>query len=179
MSDILSKNFARALKTLRQKEGWSLQKAADETGISKSMLGQIERCESSPTIVTLWKIATGFHLSFSQVVRLMDDEGAQPTMRVVEDPGFVAKNLMPYDPMTRSEIFEVSMAPEVTHLSPSHNPGIVEHIIPIQGTLQILDRSIWTSVSKGTCYVLDGQQAHGYANPGKENAVFHLIMHYM
>jgi len=32
------------------------------------MLGQIEREESSPSISTLWKIASGFHTSFSSFI---------------------------------------------------------------------------------------------------------------
>lgn len=57
MIDIF-KRIASTLKTLRKERGWSLDKTAQETGVSKAMLGQIERAESSPTIATLWKIAS-------------------------------------------------------------------------------------------------------------------------
>ncbi|MEZ8384857.1 helix-turn-helix domain-containing protein, partial [Vibrio splendidus] len=43
------------LKRLRQEKGWSLDKTAKETGVSKAMLGQIERGESSPTVAKLWQ----------------------------------------------------------------------------------------------------------------------------
>ena len=55
--------LATTLKMLRQEKGWSLDKAARETGVSKAMLGQIERGESSPTIATMWKIAKGLQQS--------------------------------------------------------------------------------------------------------------------
>jgi transcriptional regulator with XRE-family HTH domain len=61
----ISKNVATMLKLFRNEKGWSLDKAAEMTGVSKAMLGQIERQESSPTVTTLWKIATGFNCSFS------------------------------------------------------------------------------------------------------------------
>ena len=48
------KHISLTLKELRRKKGWSLDKAAEKTGVSKAMLGQIERGESSPTIATLW-----------------------------------------------------------------------------------------------------------------------------
>ncbi len=57
--------LGEALKQLRQANGWSLTLTAEKTGVSKAMLGQIERGESSPTIATLWKIATGFNVPFS------------------------------------------------------------------------------------------------------------------
>ena len=54
----ITAHLAQTLKALRQQKNWSLTQAAQETGVSKAMLGQIERNESSPTVATLWKIAT-------------------------------------------------------------------------------------------------------------------------
>ncbi len=64
----LSKHISLTLKELRRERGWSLDKAAIATGVSKAMLGQIEREESSPSIATLWKIASGFNTSFSSFI---------------------------------------------------------------------------------------------------------------
>ena len=49
--------LAKNLKTIREKEKLSLEKVAQLTGVSKTMIGQIERGESSPTLTTIWKIA--------------------------------------------------------------------------------------------------------------------------
>ena len=46
----------------------SLDKVADLTGVSKSMLGQIERGESNPTISTCLKIANGLKISFTDLI---------------------------------------------------------------------------------------------------------------
>ena len=59
------------LRALRTGRAWSLDRAAQETGVSKAMLGQIERGESSPTIATLWKIASGFNTSLSSLIEPM------------------------------------------------------------------------------------------------------------
>lgn len=64
----MNQHLAQRLKGLRSELGWSLDVAARETGVSKAMLGQIERGESSPTVATLWKIATGFRVSFSSFI---------------------------------------------------------------------------------------------------------------
>lgn len=57
--------IAHHLKSERKKRGLSLDATSKLTGVSKAMLGQIEREESSPTISTLWKIASGLDTSFS------------------------------------------------------------------------------------------------------------------
>ncbi len=61
----LPQYLSATLKTLRQSRGWSLSRLATETGVSKAMLGQIERNEASPTVATLWKIATGLNVPLS------------------------------------------------------------------------------------------------------------------
>ena len=60
-------NVAEALKSLRTERGLSLSQTAELTGVSKAMLGQIELGKSSPTVATLWKIATGFNVAFSRL----------------------------------------------------------------------------------------------------------------
>lgn len=60
----LARFLSTTLKQLRQQRGWSLSRLAEATGVSKAMLGQIERNESSPTVATLWKIATGLNVPF-------------------------------------------------------------------------------------------------------------------
>jgi transcriptional regulator with XRE-family HTH domain len=42
--------------------------------VSKAMLGQIERNESSPTVATLWKIATGLNVPFSSFIAPSESE---------------------------------------------------------------------------------------------------------
>ena len=64
MNTVISDN----LRSLRQSLHLSLSEVSERTGVSKSMLGQIERNESSPTISTLWKIATGLQVSFTSLM---------------------------------------------------------------------------------------------------------------
>ena len=50
-------NIGKKLKIARQSRNMTLDELAEVTGVSKPMLGQIERGQSSPTVTTLWKIA--------------------------------------------------------------------------------------------------------------------------
>ena len=62
--DYLSHNIAVNLKRIRTSKGMSLDVAAEQTGVSKSMLAQIERGEGNPTLSTLWKISNGMKVPF-------------------------------------------------------------------------------------------------------------------
>src|ERR1044071_6634434 len=100
----INSRISKTLKSLRQERGWSLDKAADETGVSKSMLGQIERGESSPTIAVLWKIASGFSTPFSSFIEDFPANFKEPMFRARQAQDFPQKNekirittLFPFD----------------------------------------------------------------------------------
>ncbi len=59
---------AQNLKRIRDEKKLSLDKLSELTGVSKSMLGQIERGDSSPTISTIWKISSGLKVPFTALL---------------------------------------------------------------------------------------------------------------
>ena len=64
----LNEIIAMNLKRLRAERGLSLGKLSELSGVSKVMLSQIEKGESSPTINTLWKIANGLQVSYTKLI---------------------------------------------------------------------------------------------------------------
>lgn len=64
----LDKNIATNLKRIRKSKNMSLDALAEKTGVSKSMLGQIERGESNPTVSTIAKIVDGIRISFEELL---------------------------------------------------------------------------------------------------------------
>ena len=61
----ISLKIGERLKEIRNTRQLTLDDAAGLTGVSKPMLGQIERGQSSPTINVLWKISTGLKIPLS------------------------------------------------------------------------------------------------------------------
>ena len=87
LNEIISKN----LKYLRHERNLSLEQLSEITGVSKSMLGQIERAESNPTVNILWKITNGLDVSFSRIMRTKDPVNMiikdEDIKTIVEDDG--------------------------------------------------------------------------------------------
>lgn len=105
----IAQHLATTLKTLRQQRGWSLSRLAEETGVSKAMLGQVERNESSPTVATLWKIATGLNVPFSAFI--VADESTAPTAFDPQQQAMVVTPIFPWDPELRFDHFSITLAP--------------------------------------------------------------------
>lgn len=181
----ITKHISRILKELRRKNGWSLDKTAQHTGVSKAMLGQIERGESSPTIATLWKIASGFHTSFSLFLEEIDMNRAGPIYRAGQaqnlsptDTKIRILPLFPFDDEINCEIFIIELLQGCEHLSLPHERGVVEHVIVVDGEVEILLQGCWQKLIKGEGLRFNANQVHGYRNLSEEIACLHNIIHY-
>ena len=63
---------ASNVKSIREQKKLTLDAAAELTGVSRSMLAQIEKGDVNPTISVLWKIANGYKVSFTSLVERRD-----------------------------------------------------------------------------------------------------------
>ncbi|WP_293574732.1 XRE family transcriptional regulator [Phaeobacter sp.] len=170
------------LRDIRTSAGLSLSRAAEVTGVSKAMLGQIERGESSPTIATLWKIAKGFHLPLSALI----GEAAVPVLsetgdrvfRSVQFPGSIAvKMVFPFDPALGAETFHVTLRPGQCHQSQPHDTGVTEEVFVLEGAMEVLRGGDWVALQTGQGLRFAADQAHGYRS-GDSGACFLNMHHY-
>ncbi len=184
MKDINSR-ISKTLKSLRKERDWSLDKAAMETGVSKAMLGQIERGESSPTIATLWKIASGFQTSFSSFIEELEAPVQEPIHRMGEaqhlhpfDTKIRVMPLFPFDKELHFELFVIELLPSCEHLSPPHAADVIEHVVVVQGKIEVFANNVWHPLNKGEGLRFNANQPHGYRNVTKKMACIHDMIHY-
>lgn len=175
----MTDHLAAGLKALRQSRAWSLDRAAAATGVSKAMLGQIERGESSPTLNTLWKLARGYELSFSQLMAaLMAPESPSQPLTPVGD-GLSVRPLIAYDAQLRSELLELELAPGCLRESEPHEAGVVEHVIVISGWMSVFNDGAWHRLGPGDVWRFNADQPHGYRNEASDQpARLHNLIFY-
>ena len=182
--DVLQHHLATTLREQRLQRGWSLSQAAQMTGVSKAMLGQIERAESSPTIATLWKIATGFNLPFSTFIEPAAGDSGQPR-RESALPGYSAAgngmqaiSLFPFDPDLGFEMLVIALAPGALSVSDAHERGVTEHVIVLEGGLELVVDGQQHYLAPGEALRFQADCAHSYHNGGSEIVRFHDLIHY-
>ena len=169
-------HLATTLKTLRQARGWSLSKLADETGVSKAMLGQIERNESSPTVSTLWKIATGLNVPFSAFI--VPDDSVAPSAFDPQQQAMVVKPLFPWDDTLKFDHFSITLAPGALSESTPHEAGVVEHVVVISGELEMCIDGHWRTIVADSGVRFAGDKPHAYRNSSSQTVHFHSLIHY-
>ncbi len=171
------------LKAIRTKRDLSLDDVSKLTGVSKPMLGQIERGRSTPTITTLWKIATGLKAPLSSFL-----EEQQPEYAVV-DPGKAevisedrgrmrAYPLYPYDPIRTVEIFYIEFDAGCRHASDRHNDGVEEYILVLSGKLQLVLNEKEMVLEEKQAIRFRADIPHTYHNPfGEPCTVYNMIFY--
>lgn len=181
----LNQHLAKTVKQLRKDKGWSLDRTAQETGVSKAMLGQIERMESSPTVATLWKIAGGFNCSLSTFLESSSQDADSPVIRTTDElrrqpatDEMLVATLFPYETRFGFEVFELTLETGYERISEPHEPGVTEHIIVQSGELELLLEGKWLQLPKGASVRFAADQIHGYRNVTQEPAIFLDIIHY-
>lgn len=180
--DSLQHHLAHTLKSRRRARGWSLTQAADATGVSKAMLGQIERAESSPTVATLWKIATGFNLPFSVFIEPPVANSAAPHRQQQGYSAFGSTMqvfpLFPFDAALNFEMLVIELAAGASSASDAHERGVIEHVIVIEGELELQVAGQWQRLTAGDGVRFHADCAHAYRNPGTTPVRFHDLIHY-
>ena len=174
--DSFKSHIAKHIKALRQHKGLSLDATAKATGVSKAMLGQIEREESSPTIATLRKIASGLDTSFSAFfaaeAKLHEHEWAFP-----DDAQMKVRTLFEFQTDTGMEMFEITLLGAHSQQSSPHSVGVIEHVHVLQGQMRVFFDDQWHDVNQGECLRFYADQPHVYAAMA-DKVVFQNIICY-
>ncbi|MFG6666427.1 helix-turn-helix domain-containing protein [Halomonas sp. HNIBRBA4712] len=178
-------HVARTVKRLRQTRGLSLERAATQTGVSKAMLGQIERGESSPTVSTLWKIASGFRVSFSSLFEgnapASGEQATEGHERVwgEDSAGMQARLLFPYDPLLGFEMFMIEIKPGAMSESAPHAAGVIEHVVVVEGEMALRLDEHWQTLKQGEGLRFSADRPHAMRNVGAGRLRFHDVIHYL
>jgi len=161
------------LKEIREQRNLSLDQLAELTGVSKSMLRQIETGRSSPTIATIWKIANGLRLSFTTLVSkrrpdvaIMDFKGSKPL--TAKSERYRLFPLIPFDPEHGFEIYHVEIEPKTAYDGEPHRGNVEEYVFVMQGRLEITVEENHYSVNANQFIRFIANRPHTYYSAGKE-----------
>src|SRR4051794_2598305 len=81
----LDRAIGRRLKTLRTQAGMTLNELAARSGVSRAMIGRVERAQSSATASLLNKLCAALDVSLSDVVALAE-EPPERLVRLADQP---------------------------------------------------------------------------------------------
>ncbi|WP_297052452.1 helix-turn-helix domain-containing protein [uncultured Dubosiella sp.] len=180
---MIEEKIGSRLKAIRKTRNLSLDEMACMTGVSKPMLGQIERGRSIPTITTLWKIATGLKVPLSafleeaqgkfEIGRKKEEDAIKE-----EDGKMRAYPLFPYDPLRNAEVFLIEFDESCKHCSSPHNEGVEEYILVLKGRLLMQVGTEEIELGENEALRFKADIDHAYRNPYDEGCTIYNVIFY-
>lgn len=180
-TDVLCKRLAE----LRKKNKLTLDQLATTSGVSRSMLSQIERGQANPTLSVTFRIARAFGISIGELV---DQPWGHSTIEVVhgEDPDnqFRAddncriRTLSPLHMEKNVEFYEIRLAAGASLQSAAHFEGTRELLTVAEGSARIEAGDNERHLAAGDSAHYRADVKHAISNNAVTELVCYLVVTY-
>jgi transcriptional regulator with XRE-family HTH domain len=172
------------VKALREATGYSLRDLSQRSGVSPTMLSQVERGTTSPTVAVASKIAAGLDLSLSQLLRLDEAPhvvvGRAGEHRRHDRGGHRIEELTPPLPGLRADVSTHELDPgAITGTpgdAPMHEPGSRETAVVLEGSVVLVFGPEQYVLGPGDSVTFDADLPHHFENQSDESTRFVAVI---
>ena len=140
----LSGQLGVAVQKLRKAQNLSLSELSEQSGVAKSIISQIERNETNPTLATIWRLAQALDVSIERILQGTTDEafiekssrGTTPLL--VSDDGRCRLSIIGWIKTVEwLQWYNFDADPGGVLASAPHQPGSVECLSVLEGELEV------------------------------------------
>jgi XRE family transcriptional regulator, regulator of sulfur utilization len=179
----VTEQLGSRLRAQRLSRGFSLEGLASASGVSRSMISDIERGTKIPTVLVLARLATALGATVS---RLLGED--QPDrvislprssqLAITDATGWQRRIVSPNIPGVEFEFIRTQVPAGVVigEFAP-HAPGSREYIAVETGSLTVTIDGVDHTVSTGDALYYAGDCTHAFANTGHTECVYYTAMH--
>jgi len=167
----------KTIQRLRKAYNLSLGELSEQSGVAKSIISQIERNETNPTIGTLGRLSTALDTSIDEVLRTENDpffiehcpKSSIPTL--TSEDGLCQLKIIGWSQVINVvQWYDFKAEPEGVLESSPHPKGSIENLTVLQGKLEVSVGTDTKTVSDGESLRYRGDVEHKIVNVGTEPA---------
>ncbi len=143
-AQLLSGNLGKTVQRLRKAYNLSLSELSEQSGVAKSIISQIERNETNPTLATIWRLSQALDVSIERVLASGDDEpfiersSRADTPILVSDDGRMRLAIIGWIKTVEwLQWYDLRSEPGGVLDSEAHQRGSVECLSVIEGTFEV------------------------------------------
>ena len=178
--------IGQRLRDLRAERDLSLEELARRSGVSKSMLSQIEQNKANPTVALVWKIARAldvdlFHVIGGEGRPLRFDLTACENAPVLADAkaGYAIHILSPLELVETLELYWVKLAAGASLDSNAHIAHTEEFATVLKGRVQIESSGQSATLRKGDTLRYHADCQHIIRNVARGSSEVYLVVRYL
>jgi transcriptional regulator with XRE-family HTH domain len=184
-ADAITQHLGGRVKQLRAARGWSLEALAKASGVSRSMLSQIERQQANPTLGVALRIARAFGVELGELVQVPGVASKVAVIRAGDrayqyrsDKDCSLRTLSPLNLEKDVEIYEVRLQPGGALRSTAHFQGTREFLTVTKGQVRVESAGDGDDLSAGDSASYRADVPHAILNQGRTEAVAYLVVVY-
>ncbi len=184
-AESINENLGRRVKKLRGDRGWSLEDLASASGVSRSMLSEIERERANPTLSVTYRIARAFGLSLQDLIESADSASTIQTIRANDlaqvfrsDTQCQIRTLSPLNLEKDVEFYELRLPVGGVLRSQPHVDGTREFLTVEEGSVGLISGSSTETLGKGDSATYRADVAHTITNTAKRESILFLVVIY-
>src|SRR3974390_3394035 len=184
-ADAISRHLGGRVKNLRSTRVLSLWALAAASGVSRSMLSQIEREQANPTLAVTLRIARAFGLTLGELIELPGAASAVMVIRADDhayhyrsDKDCQIRTLSPLNLEKDVEFYEVRLQAGGALRSSPHFEGTREFLTVQKGRLRIESAGDTEELAPGDSASYRADVSHALINTAKSETVVLLIVIY-
>lgn len=158
------------VREIRKQKQLTLNNLAEKTGLSSSLLSQIERGLVDPTVGTFWKICNALDMPINHFFQISD--GQDPVIRKNQRKVIQLKNTnVKYHVLTPLQQGKIEFLLVEIEPGETHQPELVSHSgeecgFILQGELKVLLADREYHLHEGDSMAFASTSPHRYINPG-------------
>lgn len=184
--EALNENLGKRVKKLRGDRGWSLEELANVSGVSRSMLSEIEREKANPTLTVTFRIARAFGLTLQELIESAEASASKIQVIRASDRAQVFRSDKHHEIRTLSplnlekdvEFYEVTLKPGGALRSQPHFEGTREFLTVEEGSVRIESDQDSDELTKGDSGTYRADVPHAIINVSKGTALVFLVVIY-
>ena len=184
--EAIHENLGKRVKKLRGDRGGSLEELASASGVSRSMLSEIEREKANPTLTVTFRIARAFGLTLQELIESAEASASKIQVIRASDRAQVFRSDKQHEIRTLSplnlekdvEFYEVRLRPGGALRSQPHFEGTREFLTVEEGSVRIESDQDTDELTKGDSGTYRADVPHAIVNTGKADALVFLVVIY-
>ena len=178
---MLSSQLGRTVAKLRKDYGLSLADLSAQSGVAKSIISQIERNETNPTLTTIWRLAHALDVSIESVLHGAEEgpfiehtsKGGTPIL--LSDDGLCRLAVIGWlNTVDWLQWYDFQAEPGGVLGSDAHPRGSVECLSVLEGELEVVVGDFTEIARAGETLRYRGDRPHRIRN--LSNAPAHATM---
>jgi transcriptional regulator with XRE-family HTH domain len=178
----INEHLGRRVKKLRTDRGWSLDNLAQASGVSRSMLSEIEREKANPTLAVTFRISSAFAMTIAELIESSEKQAAIQVTRASDrgqvyrsDKNCQIRTLSPLNLEKDVEFYEVTLRPGGELRSTPHYEGTREFLTVESGNVRVESAGDSVELTRGDSATYRADVPHAIVNIGEGEAALFLV----